>query len=133
MEDTRRQYVRRRADERCEYCRLPQIGHDERFSIDHVTPRKHGGVDAAENLALSCLRCNLFKGTNLSGVDPLTNAVTALFNPRRDSWDQHFQWNGPVLVGSTPIGRTTVRVLGMNSAERVQLRQLLVSEGILVI
>ena len=66
MDNALRQQVRARAGDRCEYCRLPQAGHDERFSVDHVVARKHGGADALENLALCCLRCNLHKGTDLT-------------------------------------------------------------------
>ncbi len=32
------------------------------FSIDHIVPKKHGGDDRDENLALSCHTCNLYKG-----------------------------------------------------------------------
>jgi 5-methylcytosine-specific restriction endonuclease McrA len=75
MDEASRQLVRRRADERCEYCHLPQSGHEERFSIDHVVPRKHGGDDSMDNLALCCLRCNLHKGADLSGIDPNSNCL----------------------------------------------------------
>jgi 5-methylcytosine-specific restriction endonuclease McrA len=67
MDESSRQLVWDRAAHRCEHCHLPQTGHEERFSIDHVRPRKHGGDDSVENLALSCLRCNLFKGTDFRG------------------------------------------------------------------
>ena len=97
--------MRRRAGERCECCHLPRAGHDERSSIDHVIAIKHGGVDAATNLAFSCLRCNLTKGPNLGGIDAETAQTIQLFNPRQQAWPEHFQWNGPVLVGKTPEGR----------------------------
>jgi hypothetical protein len=128
MDDALRQSVRRRAGERCEFCHLPQSGHEERFSIDHVVPRKHRGGDLAENLAFSCLRCNLHKGTDLSGIDPGTHSVVALFNPRQQRWREHFRWKGPILVGITPTGRATVELLRMNVAERVRLREALLAE-----
>ena len=31
-----------------------------------------GSLDEVDNLALACHRCNLHKGPNLSGIDPLT-------------------------------------------------------------
>jgi 5-methylcytosine-specific restriction endonuclease McrA len=70
MVDAVRQLVHRRAAGRCEYCHLPEAGHEERFSIDHIIASQHHEDDSIENLALSCLRCNLHKGTNLSGLDP---------------------------------------------------------------
>jgi len=131
MDDQTRQFVRLRAKSRCEYCHLPQAGHDERFSVDHVRPRKHGGDDTVENLAFSCLRCNLFKGPNLAGIDPDSDQMVPLFDPRRQAWQDHFRWNGPVIVGLTPEGRASVSVMRMNAVERVRLRQALIIEGLL--
>lgn len=131
MDEALRQLVRRRAADRCEYCHLPQAGHDERFSIDHVVARKHGGSDAAGNLALCCLRCNLCKGPNLSGIDSDTGLVVQLFNPRRDLWTECFSWKGAMVIGLNDVGRATVAVLRMNAPERVLLRQALLAEGTL--
>jgi hypothetical protein len=41
---------------------------------------------------------------------------------RRDRWEDHFAWDGIHLVGKTAIGRTTVRVLNMNSEDQLLLR-----------
>jgi hypothetical protein len=90
---------------------------------------KHGGEDSPQNLALCCLRCNLCKGTNLTGIDPTGNEVAPLFNPRFQVWHEHFHWNGPILIGLTPTGRTTILVLRINAAERIQLREMLLAEG----
>jgi hypothetical protein len=73
-------------------------------------------------LALAGIDCNLHKGPNLTGIDPETGAVTELFNPRRQDWVDHFAWDGIYLVSSTPIGRTTIRVLNMNSEDQLALR-----------
>jgi len=124
-----RQFVQRRAKHRCEYCHLPKPGHDERFSIDHIIASQHVHDDSMSNLAFSCLRCNLFKGTNLSGIDPISGQITSLFNPRTQQWHQHFHWNGPTLTGLTPAGRASIAVLQMNAPERVLLRQALIAEG----
>jgi hypothetical protein len=72
-----RQFVRMRAGQHCEYCRLPQEFSELRFHIEHVTPRQHGGDDDADNLALACPDCNLRKGPNLTGIDPNTGEVCA--------------------------------------------------------
>ena len=130
MDDALRQLVIRRAGGRCEFCRLPQRGHDERFSVDHVIARKHGGGDEDSNLALCCLRCNLHKGTNLSGVDPVDRSILPLFSPRRDVWTDHFRWDGAILLGTTSAGRATFEVLAMNAPPRVRLRQALMAEGL---
>jgi hypothetical protein len=131
MKSVDEELIRARAQFRCEYCHLPQAGHDERFSIDHVIPRKHGGHDADANLALACLRCNLCKGTNLSGVDVSSGQVVELFNPRRQKWDEHFAWKLETLTGLTPAGRASILVMNMNAPERLLLRRTLIGEGIL--
>ena len=80
------------------------------------------GLTIPINLALACIDCNLHKGTNLTGIDPQTNEVTELFHPRRQNWDDHFEWRGIHLIGKTAVGRTTVRVLNMNSEDQIALR-----------
>lgn len=47
-------------------------------------------------------------------------------------WSKHFRWNGPVLVGRTAVGRTTIGVLQINHEDRVDLRQSLLDEGVLL-
>jgi hypothetical protein len=99
------------------------------FPIDHIIARQHGGESVSSNLALSCLHCNCHKGPNIAGLDPKTRALTRLFHPRRHKWDRHFRWNGPRLVGRTPIGRTTVVVLALNDPDLVAVRMALIEEG----
>ena len=118
-----RALVRRRAGEHCEYCRLSQ--EDSPLSalhIEHIRPRKHGGADDETNLCLACIDCNLHKGSNLTGIDPATGAVTELFHPRRQRWEDHFASEGVLLTGKTAVGRVTVRVLDMNSEAQLELR-----------
>lgn len=90
--------------------------------LEHVRPRKHGGSDDASNLCLACIDCNLYKGPNLTGIDPDTGAITPLFNPRLQRWDEHFFWKGIRIVGRTSVGRATVVVLNMNSEAQLDLR-----------
>jgi hypothetical protein len=92
------------------------------LQVDHIIPRQHGGSDDLDNLALACIDCNLHKGPNLAGLDPDSGALTELFHPRRHKWADHFEWRGIYIVGRTAIGRTTVRVLNLNSAEQLDLR-----------
>jgi hypothetical protein len=132
MTDALRQEVRARAGDRCEYCRLRQEHVPrERFHVEHIIARQHGGADHVDNLCLSCHRCNLSKGPNLSGIDPDGDGriVIPLFHPRHDAWSEHLQFVGPRIGGLTPIGRTTVWVLGMNDPRRVELRLSLLENG----
>jgi len=115
--------VRERAGDRCEYCQLHQDDSPlASLHIEHIVPKKHGGSDDLDNLALACIDCNLHKGPNLTGIDPETNEVTELFHPRRQRWSNHFVWDGIYIVGQTVIGRTIVRVLDMNSDDQLALR-----------
>jgi hypothetical protein len=75
---------------------------------------KQGGETVAENLALACVSCSLRKAARIDALDPVTQAACRLFHPRRDSWSEHFSWQGVRMVGLTPIGRTTVETLRMN-------------------
>src|SRR5438874_13712077 len=118
-----RQQVRARADRRCGYCRF----HEEDlplwpFHLDHIRARQHRGTDASANLAWACQRCSLFKGTNLSAVDPDSGRVVRLFNPRLDAWERHFASHFDRIIGLNAIGRATVWLLQMNFDERVELR-----------
>lgn len=120
-----------RAGAVCEYCRMPQRFDDLPFEIDHVVASSHGGKTAAGNLALSCFTCNRFKGPNLAGMDPQTGRLAKLFHPRRHAWTRHFRWDGALLIGKTPVGRVTIRVLHINDFLRVRLRSQLKTEGVL--
>jgi len=118
-----RRRVRERAADRCEYCGLEQADSPlARLQIEHVRPRKHDGTDDFDNLALACIDCNLAKGPNVAGIDPATQTLCELYNPRRHGWDDHFERRGAWISGRTTLGRTTVAVLRMNSDDQVQLR-----------
>jgi len=129
MEAATREFVRRRAADRCEYCRLSQEHSELTHHVEHIVAKQHRGSDAADNLALACHRCNLHKGPNLTGIDPLTGEVVPLFHPRRDRWAEHFVLRGVRIEGLTATGRATVHVLAMNDARRVDLRAELVVRG----
>ena len=54
MDAELRDAVRRRAGQACEYCQRRQIDSPLiPLQIEHIVPRKHGGVDSFENLALA--------------------------------------------------------------------------------
>ena len=130
MERALEEQVWERAGHRCEYCRVAQEHDRLPFEIDHIIAKKHRGLTRAGNLCLARFADNNHKGPNLAGIDPRTRKLTPLFNPRRHKWHRHFRWDGPVLVGLTATGRTTIAVLEINLDYRVAFRQGLIEEGV---
>ena len=126
--DLERQVIAR-AGGRCEYCQLPEAVSDLPFHIDHIIAEKHQEQITLVNLAWACFSCNMHKGPNIAGIDPLTNEVVRLFRPHQDIWADHFRWQGAWLQGLTPVGRTTVTVLEINDTDAVYLRELLSLSG----
>jgi hypothetical protein len=120
----------RRAENRCEYCRISSPRYRLPFQIDHIIARQHGGPTAIGNLALACLHCNRFKGPNIAGLDPESGELVRLFHPRTDLWEEHFRLEGARIAGRTAIGRATVQVLAMNAADLLLVRLELIREGI---
>jgi hypothetical protein len=112
-----------RAGQRCEYCRLSQLGQEAAFHIDHVVPRAVGGPTVSENLALACVSCSLRKWAKQTAPDPDTGEEAPLFNPRRQAWGDHFRWDGVRVVPLTPTGRATVVALAMNRPIILAIRE----------
>ncbi len=123
-------FVRQRAQFRCEYCQMPQAYDGFTHEIDHIIAQKHHGVDDASNLCLACFPCNNHKAANVAGIDPVSKKITRLYDPRRHQWHKHFRWEDAMLVGVTRIGRATVDVLKINDPDRVLLRESLIDEGV---
>lgn len=126
--DLRRQVVERAGD-CCEYCRLHQNLVASTHQVDHIIAEKHGGPTILENLALSCMTCNLRKSSDISSLEPETGELMPLFNPRIQPWSEHFALDGSRLMGLTAIGRTTVEFLQLNSFERLVEREALMRAG----
>ena len=122
-------FVRQRANDRCEYCLMPQSAHLLTFPVDHIIARQHGGDAMGDNLALSCPPCNNYQGPNIAGLDPESGDLTRLFHPRNDKWNLHFRLQEALIVGLTPVGRTTASLLQMNKPDYVELRESLLLEG----
>lgn len=118
-----RRLVIERAESRCEYCLLPATVAFFPHEIDHVIAEKHGGLTGAENLAFACWRCNRHKGSDLGSFDPQTGLFSLLFNPRAHVWAEHFAFQEEHIIGLTPEGRTTGRLLQLNSEERLAERR----------
>lgn len=134
MDATTKNLVRQRAGDCCEYSHLPQDATPFiTFHIEHVIAKQHtpddDNLDNLKRLALACDRCNLFKGPNLSSIDPNSGEFVNLFNPRTDSWSDHFAIRDAKIVGLTTTGRATARLLNMNDSRRVDLREQWLDEG----
>ncbi|PZV12126.1 MAG: HNH endonuclease [Leptolyngbya sp.] len=111
-----------RADNRCEYCGISQIGQVATFHIDHIVPVVAGGETAAENLALACVSCSLRKGARQKLEDLETSEIVSVFNPRQQIWKEHFAWNGVQIVGLTSTGRATIQALDLNRLTMLAIR-----------
>lgn len=123
-------HVAVRAGHRCEYCRAPEAVFNFPFEVEHVKPRQLGGADDSPNLALACRSCNLLKSDAVTAYDPVSGHEVPLFDPRSQTWSEHFTIDGRTLaiVGVTAFGRATVMKLRINSdlaiAARTQWRRL---------
>lgn len=128
-----RALIENRARGRCEYCHAPQRACGYRFHLEHIVPSSQGGDDGEHNRALACFTCNRAKGVKMSGIDPLTRSIVALFNPRTQIWGEHFKWADDCqsIEGITPCGRATVVALSMNSELHQQPRLLWFESGYL--
>jgi hypothetical protein len=115
-----------RARFRCEYC----LTHEEDALFphqpDHIIACKHRGPTHESNIAWACYLCNLLKGSDIASVDLDTGQIVRLFNPRVDSWDEHFRLEGGRIVPLTAVGRVTEYLLQFNQPQSVQERQLLI-------
>ena len=123
-----RRLVVNRADSLCEYCFIP----DEdglSFQVEHIISLKHGGSTTEDNLAYSCVFCNLNKGTDLGSIVWRTGELVRFFNPRRDFWGEHFRLDDNAIQPLTDIGEVTARILDFNNDERIVERQELIEVG----
>lgn len=123
-----RRLVIERASGHCEYCLIHQDVSIYSHEVDHIIALKHGGQTRADNLALSCLSCNRYKGSDLATIDPINDEIVPLFNPRRQVWDEHFLLNDARIEGITQIGQATSRLLKLNAPNRILDRQVLINQ-----
>lgn len=104
----------------CEYCLVAPDNRIIQLHIDHIISKKHGGEDRLDNLCSACRSCNQYKGSDVAAIDPLTDKLSRLYNPRTQEWDDHFELQVDMTIaGLSPEGRTTVAVLRMNLESRV--------------
>ncbi|MEM7116176.1 MAG: HNH endonuclease signature motif containing protein [Chloroflexota bacterium] len=125
-----RRLVYERANGRCEYCLIAEATFWLKHQVDHIIAEQHGGSTTASNLALACIDCNRDKGPNIASIDWETGKVVPLFNPRTQSWDDHFALFRAEIQPLTPTGQATARLLSFNSRERLIIRRELILAGL---
>ncbi len=126
LSDELKNRVRLKAKNRCGYCLTPQEIVSMPLEIEHIHPNAEGGTDEEENLWLACRNCNGFKHAKTHAIDPQTNRKTLLFNPQKQSWNEHFEFsdNKLEIVGKSACGRATVIALRLNFELAVNARRL---------
>ncbi len=115
-----RDFVKQRANDRCEYCLIPDVAALHPHEIEQILPRKHSGESISENLAWGCWRCNRHKGTDFGSIDSETGSVTLFFNPRTQIWIEHFSLDGTTIRPLTAEARVTLRIFRLNDAQRIE-------------
>lgn len=102
---------------RCCYCLTTEANSGIPMTYDHIQPLSKGGKTNFENLCLACRSCNEFKSDSIEAVDPLTGETVPIFNPRTQTWSNHFTWSedSTKVEGLTAIGRATIVALRMNN------------------
>jgi hypothetical protein len=113
------------------YCQTQQEVVGTPMEIDHLIPESRGGPTEADNLWLACTLCNDHRGSRIAAPDPASGEVVRLFDPRHQTWSEHFRWNdaGTIIVGLTSTGRATVAALQLNRNVRLGARRRWVRAG----
>ena len=126
-----KQLIFERAKGYCEYCKCSADFTTELFSIEHILPRSKRGLNDLENLAWACIGCNIFKSSKIEYLDPVSQQIFILFNPRTMIWDIHFTWDETLtfIIGKTAIGRATIEALKLNRYQLRNLRRALIAIG----
>ena len=120
-----REIVVKRAGHCCEYCRLPLEDSFFPYHIDHIISLKHGGQTVLNNLTLSCMLCNINKGSDIGTVLLPDRIFIRLYNPRIDKWNEHFEFSEAAIYAKTSVGKASIKVLKLNEVERVVERQVI--------
>jgi 5-methylcytosine-specific restriction endonuclease McrA len=126
-----KQQVIDRANGSCEFCLAQLRFSPNSFHIEHHVPLSREGTNTAENLTLACPQCNLHKATKIDAIDPVSEQLVKIFNPRQMIWGDHFTWSDDTIqmLGTTPIGRATIALLQTNRENMLNLRWVLRQQG----
>jgi hypothetical protein len=126
---TIKELVHNRAGGCCEYCQTCEINIGQAMHVEHINP---AGGNHLDNLCLACPNCNLSKSAVTMSKDPSSGEEAPLFNPRRQAWGDHFEWedNYALIRGLTPTGRATVFRFKMNRPRIVLARKRWMEAGL---
>ncbi len=129
--DAVREKVAAEAQYRCGYCLTSQRITGMPMHVEHLIPLAAGGRSDEENLWLACPLCNGYKSVQTHAPDYETGMSVAIFNPRRQVWNEHFRWSddGVEIIGLTPCGRATVVALKLNNESITRARRRWVLAG----
>lgn len=127
-----REFIKNRAEGRCEYCQWFEDYTPGPFNIEHILPSVQGGTDSLENLAFSCSGCNGHKSVRTSVFDENTGNYILIYNPQMQIWHEHFTWDSTKtkILGRTLTGEKTVELLQMNRPKLVRLRRAFIALGL---
>lgn len=120
-----RRIVAERAHNVCEYCLIDEADTYFGCQVEHIISRKHGGSSELNNLALACVFCNRYKGSDIATLSPETGELVRFYNPRTMRWREHFRLNEFVIEPLTEIGAATIRIFQMNNDEQILERETL--------
>ena len=126
-----KQIINERAKGCCKYCLSRADFATQSFSVEHIVPISKNGKTVLDNLALACPGCNGYKYNKTEHPDPVNGIIVPLFNPRKQNWYDHFNWNEDFtrIVALTPTGRATISALKMNRVGIVNLCKALFAIG----
>ena len=95
-----------------------------KLEIEHIYPQALGGESIEENLWLACRECNAHKAAKTKATDRLTGKLVAIFDPRKQNWEEHFEFGQDFseIIGKTACGRATVECLQMNNIYQTTAR-----------
>ena len=115
-----REQVRRRAEQRCEFCGIHETDAGGELTLDHFRPKSRGGGDDLDNLIYACSRCNLFK----HDYWPQSPGAPHLWNPRKEPSAAHFvELDDGTLESRSATGAFTLRQLRLNRPQLVAKRR----------
>ncbi len=126
-----RRKVAAQARYRCGYCKTSETIAGTPMEIEHFVPESRGGSTTEDNLWLACSLCNRHKSHRTTAEDPASGQTVALFNPRLQTWHEHFSWvdTGTRIAGLTATGRATVQALDLNRPVLMRARLRWVEAG----
>jgi hypothetical protein len=76
------------------------------------------------------MHCNRHKGPNIGSFDPFTGDLVPFFNPRIQSWSEHFKLVGATIFPLIAEARVTIKIFHLNDADRIRERQSLIDIGL---